>query len=423
MIASRIESEGYHRPVPVIDPSPARGRRLDLRLWLIDPISYSGMAYSDVGQICALASLGQESILMGSDGWMLGEGLIRRIAVFRGTSGNRPRWRKGLAYVRSVVRLVWNAAQSRPNVVHWQYTELPIADYVAMLAMRRLGIKQVYTAHELLPWQSRSYHRAVFAAIYRAVDAVVVHNPEQLDAIVSTFSVPAANVTIAPLGDYASFADPGLAQVDARRELGLALDRPVALFFGAIRPGKGLADLIRAWPAVVAEVPDALLVVAGKPFKGVDTGDLVRLIRDLGIGNSITTRFEQVDPDEANAYYRAADVVVLPYHEIGTSGVLRYAFNSARAVVATAVGEHGRHVRTGVTGYLVEAGDGPSLAAAIGHSLGDRVEIQAMGARAKAYADAYLGWRDPARTLLALYDRISAAARERPDPSSTITPS
>jgi len=65
------------------------------RVWLVDPISYSGMAYSDVGQIVALQELGARPLLVGSDSWMLEPKIVPRIAVFRGTYGTTSRLRRG----------------------------------------------------------------------------------------------------------------------------------------------------------------------------------------------------------------------------------------------------------------------------------------------------------------------------------------
>lgn len=375
-------------------------------LWLIDPISYSGMAYSDAGQIIALAALGQDVVLLGSDSWMLGEIGVRRITIFRGTYGDRSRWRRGLAYVLSLARLIRRSAALRPLLVHWQYSELPIGDWLTMLVLRLRGVRQVYTAHELVPWSARRHHRWLFGRIYRTVDAIVVHNDDQYGQLTRSFQVASSKVRIAPLGDYSLFADLTLSQADARARLGLAADRPIALFFGAIRPAKGLEDLLRAWVTVVAAVPDAQLLVVGKPFKGMNPAAVVDLIEALGTGHSVTVRFQQVDPMATNLYYRATDVVVLPYRAIGTSGVLRYAYNSERPVVATLVGEHRTHVRVGETGHLVEPGNIEEIGAVLASSLSDRPLLHQMGRSARAYATDNFDWLDSARILRALYREL-----------------
>lgn len=375
-------------------------------VWLIDPISYSGMAYSDVGQIVGLQELGARPVLVGSDSWMLEPDLVPRVATFRGTHGTRSRLHRGVAYIVSLARLLTDIARSRPDIVHWQFTELPIADVLTMLVIRVLGVRQVYTAHELLPWTASRHHRWVFARLYGLMDAVIVHNEDQRAAIIQRFPVRPSRVHVVPLGDYSLFATPQFPQAEARGLLGLPADPPIALFFGTIRPSKGLEVLLEAWALVVADVPGAILLVTGKPYKGLDTAKTVAMIQRLGIDNAVRTRFEQVDPVETNTYYRAADVVVLPYHDIGTSGVLRYAYNSARAVVATAVGEHGSRIVEGQTGYLIPPGNPSALAAVLVDALGERSNLKSMGEAAHAYAAANFKWLDSAKGLLAIYEDL-----------------
>ena len=380
-------------------------------VWLVDPISHSGMAYSDVGQIDAMRELGASALLAGSDGWMLDPAIIPRLTVFRGTHGDRSQLQKGAAYVVSLMRLLRRIRAARPDVVHWQYSELPLAEVMAMLAIRTMGVRQVYTAHELLPWTSRTHHRWLFGRMYALMDAMIVHNDHQRRELIRRFPVKPERVHLAPLGDYALFASPELPQADARARLGIPAEAPVALFFGTIRPAKGLEVLLRAWQEVASSVPDAILLVTGKLLRGVEKDEIEALIDELGIAHRLQTLFEQVDPEAANAYYRAADVVVLPYHSIGTSGVLRYAYNSARAVIATSVGEHAERVIEGETGYLVQPADPIGMADRLAMALADREKLESMGLSARAYADANLGWLDPSRRLLEVYDSIGRDRR------------
>lgn len=402
-----VRVEGYHEVSERWHPSRTMSSsQSSPTIWIIDPISYTGMAYSDVGQMVALQDLGAKPLLVGSDSWMLAPEIVPRIAVFRGTHGPRSRLRKGAAYVVSLARLLMRIRRSRPDVVHWQFTELPIADVLTMLAIRGLGIPQVYTAHELLPWSARRHHRWLFSRLYGVVDATVVHNEDQRAEIIRRFSVDSAKVHVAPLGDYALFATPELPQAQARAQLGLSVDAPIALFFGTIRPSKGLEVLLGAWAIVAPNIPEALLLVVGKPYKGLDSSQTMAQIQTLGIEGSVWTRFEQVNPDDTNLYYGAADVVVLPYHEIGTSGVLRYAYNSARPVIATSVGEHGARIVAGQTGHLVPAGNPSALADVLVKALADRPTLRSMGEDARAYAAANFKWVDPAREMLRIYEDL-----------------
>jgi glycosyltransferase involved in cell wall biosynthesis len=381
---------------------------------MIDPINYTGLAYSDAGLCTALQAQGIETTLAGSEGWLLPQWPtpFKRIDIFRGTHGSRSVAAKGTAYLRSLVRLLTQIRRAMPDVVHWQFFELPPADYLAVRILRRWGIPQVYTAHEVLPWDDRSYNRLVFRRMFKSVDGIIAHNRREALRLVEEFGVARQRVNVIVLGNYDLFTTPDRPQPLARRQLGLPLDAPIALFFGSIRASKGLEVLLAAWARVVEQLPNALLAVVGKPYKRLDTSHYLSAIRELGIQERVVVRFEQVDPDTTNNYYRAADVVVLPYHDIATSGVLRYAYSSARAVVATAVGEHTDWVIPGETGSLVPPRNPEAIAGAVISLLGDRPRAEQIGRSAMAYGRANFDWNTSAVRTVAFYARV--ASRDRP---------
>ena len=179
----------------------------------------------------------------------------------------------------------------------------------------------------------------------------------------------------------------------------------MALFFGSLRPSKGLHALLRAWGSVAAALPEARLVVAGRPYRGTDTEELASVAEAAGAAASVLFRFDEFGSDEANFYYRAADVVVLPYQRITTSAVLRYAYSSGRPVVATSVGEHQDHVNSAV-GWLVPPDDAPALAQALIAALSDPVATAARGRAALDYATKHFDWADIARKTIEAYAMV-----------------
>ena len=372
-------------------------------VWVVDPVSYSGMVYTDLGQVLALEKAGAVALLVGSDRWMIDPGPVHHLDLFRGTSGDGHRFRRGVAYVIASGRLMVAVAVGRPDLLHWQYTELPVVDLFTAFVIRALRVRQAYTAHELLPWSSRSYHRAVFRALYRLMDLIVVHDDARRTQLVERFHVADSRIRVVPLGGYGHVTTPNLLQSEARARLDLPPDVPVALFFGSIRESKGLEVLLGAWPRVRQRLPHARLLIAGRPFKRTNVDALLERLPLAPSELGITTEFRQVSPAVANDYYRAADVIVLPYHEIGTSGVLRYAFDSARTVVATSVGEHPDHVTPGVTGELVAPGNEVELADRLVAALEDRPRLERMGQAAAAYGAGRWRWEEIGRDLLAAY--------------------
>lgn len=363
------------------------------------------MAYYDAGLAVALQAAGIDISIISTDPWLLGEVPlgIRRRGVFRHGASGPAIWSRGIGYLASVVRLLRLAIRERPDLVHWQYLEAPEIDHLVLRALRRLGSRIVITAHEVEPWAQFPHSRRLLSATYAIADAVLVHNRRHVEPLSRRYGIPVHRVHVVEHGDYEMVATPDLARSEARRRLGLSEDRPLALFFGSIRPSKGLGDLIRAWPAVLRVAPQAELAVVGKPYRGHATDQYIAMTRQLSLEQSVRFRFDQVTPDEANAWYRAAAVVVLPYREITTSGVLRYAYSSGRAVIATSVGEHPDLVRPGDTGFLVEPGEVDSLARIIGDVLSDPNKADEMGRRALAFSRSRLAWEPIGVELATIY--------------------
>lgn len=97
----------------------------------------------------------------------------------------------------------------------------------------------------------------------------------------------------------------------ARKELGIQKDGKTILFFGIIRPYKGLETLLRAFKEVSETIPAATLVVAGKPWS--DWAPYEALIEELGIADRILCFLEYVPEESLPRFFATADVAALPY--------------------------------------------------------------------------------------------------------------
>jgi glycosyltransferase involved in cell wall biosynthesis len=155
-----------------------------------------------------------------------------------------------------------------------------------------------------------------------------------------------------------------------RRQLG---GGPIVLFVGRLAEKKGVRYLLEAMPAVLAEAPDAMLVIVGD---GPLRGELEQQARMLSIADNV--RFEGAKrPDELPAYYHAADVFAGPsiVAEGGDTESFGLVFAEAMAcglpVVASDVGGIGDLVKNGETGLLVSQRDPEALALAICRVLAD----------------------------------------------------
>ncbi len=187
----------------------------------------------------------------------------------------------------------------------------------------------------------------------------VVHS--RADAAFLRRVLPGISVRTAPHPVYDQFRLTSyLTRAEAKRRLGLT--GHVLLFFGQVRPYKGLEYLIDALPHVLAEMECTLLIV-GEFYWG-ETHCRQRIER-LGLGRYVRIVNRYVPNEEVEDYFAAADLLVLPYVTASQSGVLQIARSFDLPAVATRVGGLPDQLSDGKTGFLVPPRDSRALADAV----------------------------------------------------------
>jgi glycosyltransferase involved in cell wall biosynthesis len=272
--------------------------------------------------------------------------------------------------------------------VHLQWLSVPDLDRFLLPKRPR-----AFTVHYPLPSSRRALARQ--RSLLERMDAVVAHSEHGARELRALLGDP-GRVHRIPHGAFTHLTD----QPDERplpAELA-AVEGPVILCFGLVRPYKGVDVLLEAY----REIEGAELWVVGMPR--MDMAPLRRLAE----GCAGTVRFVErfiTDP-EIPAYFRRAEVVVLPYRDIEQSGVLYTALAFGNAIVASAVGgfvEVGE--RDGAL-RLVPPGDPTELARALTELVADpeaRAELAAAAGRA---ASGPYSWAEVGARTLELYRRL-----------------
>lgn len=278
--------------------------------------------------------------------------------------------------------------------------------YVPLLGLARAVVRRpvVYTAHDVLPWKhplargvlGRLLSGPITGLVYRLADRVIVHATENRERLLRRFPLPSEKVHVVPLGSYAF-----LEQIGAAPASPPTPGSRTVLFFGIIVESKGLLSLIRAFRHVATRLPSSRLVVAGQPFQDCRPYD--GEIERLGLAGRVEADFRYIPMEEIPRYFRAADLVVLPYREASQSAVVQVAYAFGRPVVATAVGGLTEVVEHRKSGILVPPGDEGALADAIIELLTDDTLRGEMGTYARALADGRSSWDGIAATTERIY--------------------
>ena len=296
----------------------------------------------------------------------------------------------------------------RPEIIHFQWLPLPIIDRLYLSRLEKIA-PLVLTLHNTTLFHGSPTSRLQglgFSSVFRYFSAVIVHTEFSKNRVVELAWCRPEKIHVVPHGVLECHDLPVSVRTTSAGE------EQTILFFGAVRPYKGIDFLIRAF----AQLPTALLastrlVIAGKP--GMDTSDLYQLARSLGVDHRITWHLRFIRDEEIPELFRQASLVALPYREIDQSGVLMTAIAFGKPIVASRIGGIPEVIRDGVHGCLVEVGDVNGLATALGELLLDPDQRERMQKALELLRTGPLTWENCANRTISLYNQVLRPARLR----------
>lgn len=255
--------------------------------------------------------------------------------------------------------------------------------YLALLALLPKRTRIVLQCHNIGDKEPAAWKRMLTNPVLRRADVLVVHAKTEAEDAARRLGLrgsPRITQTFLPVHELGG-AIP--CRDDARKTLNL--NGNVALFFGHVRPFKGLDIALRAWRELKSDV---ILLVAGEAWwKGEEE------YRALAQGlTNVRFEFRFIPDAEIATYFAAADVVLAPYRIEAQSGVALTAFHFARPVIATKVGGLPEIIEEGVNGMLVPPEDPAALVRAV-DAFFQRDDRQEMERHAAAAARKY-SWEE-----------------------------
>jgi len=269
-------------------------------------------------------------------------------------------------------RLIRYAATAQPRVFHilWN-NKFEVFDRTVLMAYYKiLGKKIILTAHNVNAAKRDSrdggLNRVTLRIQYKLSDHVFVHTEKMKRELVDEFNMPATRVTVIPFGINNAVPNTQLDSCEARRKLGISETERTILFFGNIAPYKGLEDLLAAFKQLEDPRNDYRLVIAGKP-KGSERywASIQKAIREDLASSRVILKAEYIPDAETELYFKAADVLVLPYRYIYQSGVLFLGHSFGLPVLAADVGSLKDEIVEGETGFVFKSNDPTDLARVI----------------------------------------------------------
>jgi glycosyltransferase involved in cell wall biosynthesis len=240
----------------------------------------------------------------------------------------------------------------------------PCLTVISSLIKRNTMTKIMFICHNVVPHEGGGViDRRLALTVLRLGDALLVHSEQDRYRLLAL--LPNARVIKAQIPSYSELVrhDDSSRVAALRRDLGIAEHAPVLLFFGFVRPYKGLEYLIQAMARVRERLPDAHLLVVGEFWTSPEFYQ--RYASEFGVAQAMTVVNRYVPNEDLQPYFDLADVVVLPYVSATQSAVVQLAFGFGKPVITTRVGGLYEVVEDGVNGLVVPPQDEGALAEAI----------------------------------------------------------
>lgn len=269
-----------------------------------------------------------------------------------------------------------------------------------LLKMRRIPI--VITVHNVKMHENVLMGSIINKMMVELADWVIVHSESNKKVLTSLYSsLKDKRISVIPHGTLFS-NEMCVEMEDARRTLGIEKNAKVILFFGNIRPYKGLDTLIMAFKDLVQDHPDLYLLISGQPWKDWDYYQA--LIKNLGMEDHCILNMRFVNQDEVANFFQAADIVILPYREFeAQSGVGLTAIRFGKPLIVSNVGGLPELVKS--QNAIVRPGDVNDLAMKINNVLSSPEVMEELKKDSQENRE-FFEWGNIAKSTIDIYEEL-----------------
>lgn len=224
----------------------------------------------------------------------------------------------------------------KPDLVIFNYW-IPFMSIAYGIISRKIKQKQdikiLTIAHNLESHEKWVFSEKLMKYGMQYSDSIVTLSRSVYDEGKRIF--PKKNITLGFHPTYTFYNNNRFNKQEAKEKMDL-MGKKVILFFGYIKPYKGLDILINSLPFVLEQMPDAHLLIVGEVYGS--SKPYYNLINKLKLNDKVTFRRQFVPNEEVEVFFKAADVLALPYKQATQSGVAQIAFDMGLGAVVTPVG-------------------------------------------------------------------------------------
>lgn len=345
---------------------------------IIDPIGkHAGLHYYVDGTARGLAANGyQVKVYVTSFTGVAANRIYDSKVAFGQLYGNDPTYLRALRYFTGLSKAVFWAWLAGVKVVNLHAFHHDLREAAAVWACRLAGMRVILTMHDVETFGSKrsSLSRRLSLSGARAL---VFQNAFSRQVFEQLGGPSAKKIAIVPHGHYIHAYPSPPSRQEARNSLKIDDNEFVLLFFGNPREEKGLDLLIRALGSWASK-PGWKLVIAGK-MRPAQEKAVRDLVSEAGIADHVRLDVGHISDEDASSYYRAADLVVIPYRRIYESGVTIMAMSMARAALVSDHEPLTEKIQEDVSGFVFASDNEASLLTSLNKAFENRERLDELG--------------------------------------------
>lgn len=273
--------------------------------------------------------------------------------------------------------------------------------------LRKLKMPLVTTLHTVLR-EPDANQRIVLEEISELSDRLIVMSELAAQLLREVYAVPGGKIDVIPHGvPDMPFMDPNYFKDKFGTE-----GKSVLLTFGLLSPNKGIENVIRALPAILARHPNVVYIVSGVTHPHIRKRDgeryreeLQALAAQLGVSSNLILNNRFVSARELVEHVGAADIYITPYRQEAqiVSGTLAIALGAGKAIISTPYW-HAKELLADKRGVIVPFDDPDAIAESVVALLENDAERHAMRKRAYLHSRGTT-WSTTARAYMATFQR------------------
>jgi glycosyltransferase involved in cell wall biosynthesis len=234
---------------------------------------------------------------------------------------------------RKTVKTI-NAFDPDKVIIPWWVTFWGPAFHYVSKRLKRRGHQISFLIHNTMPHEKNTFDYFLVRITLRTADTFIVMTEKERKRLLSLMP-DIENIYVVPMPVYNTFTESTLSKFRVKAQIGLPMDRPILLFFGFVRPYKGLDVLIQAVKILANQRIQVHLLVAGEFWQGKK--ETKALIHSLGLSEHISIHDAYIPDNEVAKFFKASDLFIAPYINGTQSAALRTALGFGLPVVLTDV--------------------------------------------------------------------------------------